>query len=74
MNHIKSTEQVSCAERHNPANFGFLWLKIPICWFINVFPSFDSQNFFSVDNRLYNMCMVIDKIILPLSFPLTGKG
>lgn len=71
MNHIKSTEQVSCAERHNPANLGFLWLKIPICWFMNVFLSFDSQNFFlNVDNRLYNMCTVIDKVILPPSFPL----
>lgn len=70
MNHIKSTEQVSCAENHNLANFGFLWLKIPICWFMNVFQSFNSQNIFSVDNRLCSMCMVTDHVILPPSFPL----
>lgn len=55
MNHIKSTEQVSCAEKHNLANFGFLWLKIPLCWFMNAFQSFDSLNFFSLDNRLCNV-------------------
>lgn len=41
MNHIKSTEQVSCAEeKHNRANFLFLWFQIPICWFINISQSY----------------------------------
>lgn len=56
MNHIKSTEQVSCAEENNLANFGFLCLKIPICCFINPFQSYltlkNLRIYFSVDNNL----------------------
>lgn len=69
MNHIKSTEQVSCAERHNPANFGFLWLKIPICWFMNVFQLFDSQNF-SFCRQQAIRYVYGHKVILPPPFPL----